>query len=386
LLGLTILWTFTGFLSIGVIGLNFLYTKKKASSDWKIDKDPLYLPKISIIIPTFNEEKIIEYKIRNTVKIEYPINKIEFIFVDSLSNDSTLKIINEITSYYSDRNVKILIDTEKRGKSNALNLALKQCDCEIVVISDADCFLSFKSLIAAVSYFHDKRIGAVTGPKRLLNTESSWVTKSEENYLNSMNLMKLGDSKIGSTIFFEGGFSAFRRNIIDSFDPYDTGSDDCGTVISVLEKNYRAIMLPEAEFFTTFPNAFKQKINVKIRRSSQLLSILQIYLFNILHNKIQKSRFIILKNIMLYLFGPFIFMIFAISTIFLLFKIPLLSFLFLFLLIPKAREYAFELIFGYLIFFFSFFNLILGRKFLLWEKPEDRKFFTKKDLIEKNLI
>ena len=320
------------------------------------------------------------------MRTEYPINKIEFIFVDSLSSDSTLKIINEITSYYSDRNVKILIDTEKRGKSNALNLALKQCDCEIVVISDADCFLSFKSLIAAVSYFHDKRIGAVTGPKRLLNTESSWVTKSEDKYLNSMNLMKLGDSKIGSTIFFEGGFSAFRRDIIDSFDPYDTGSDDCGTVISVLEKNYRAIMLPEAEFFTTFPNAFKQKINVKIRRSSQLLSILQIYLFNILHNKIQKSRFIILKNIMLYLFGPFIFMIFAISTIFLLFKIPLLSFLFLFLLIPKAREYSFELIFGYLIFFFSFFTLILGQKFLLWEKPEDRKFFTKKDLIEKNLI
>jgi len=386
LLGLTILWTFTGFLSVGAIGLNFLYTKKKALSDWKIDKDPLYLPKISVIIPTFNEEKIIEYKIRNTMKIEYPINLIEFIFVDSLSKDSTLKIINEITSYYSDRNVKILIDTEKRGKSNALNLALKQCDCEIVVISDADCFLSFKSLIAAVSFFHDNRIGAVTGPKRLLNNKSSWVTKSEEKYLNSMNLMKLGDSKIGSTIFFEGGFSAFRRNIIDSFDPYDTGSDDCGTVISVLEKNYRAIMLPEAEFFTTFPNAFKQKISVKIRRSSQLLSILQIYLFNILHNKIQKSRFIILKNIMLYLFGPFTFMIFAISTIFLLFKIPLLSLLFLFLLIPKAREYAFELIFGYLIFFFSFFTLILGRKFLLWEKPEDRKFFTKKDLIEKNLI
>jgi cellulose synthase/poly-beta-1,6-N-acetylglucosamine synthase-like glycosyltransferase len=386
LLGLTILWTFTGFLSVGVIGLNFLYTKKKALSDWKIDKDPLYLPKISIIIPTFNEEKIIEYKIRNMMKVEYPLNLIEFIFVDSLSNDSTLKIINEITSYYSDRNIKILIDTEKRGKSNALNLALKQCDCEIVVISDADCFLSFKSLIAAVSYFHDNGIGAVTGPKRLLNNESSWVTKSEENYLNSMNLMKLGDSKIGSTIFFEGGFSAFRRNIIDSFDPYDTGSDDCGTVISVLEKNYRAIMLPEAEFFTTFPNAFKQKISVKIRRSSQLLSILQIYLFNILHNKIQKSRFIILKNIMLYLFGPFIFMIFAISTIFLLFKIPLLSFLFLFLLIPKAREYSFELIFGYLIFFFSFFILLLGRKFLHWEKPEDRKFFTKKDLIEKNLI
>lgn len=386
MLGLTILWTFTGFLSVGVIGLNFLYTKKKALSDWKIDKDPLYLPKISIIIPTFNEEKIIEYKIRNMMKVEYPLNLIEFIFVDSLSNDSTLKIINEITSYYSDRNIKILIDTEKRGKSNALNLALKQCDCEIVVISDADCFLSFKSLIAAVSYFHDNGIGAVTGPKRLLNNESSWVTKSEENYLNSMNLMKLGDSKIGSTIFFEGGFSAFRRNIIDSFDPYDTGSDDCGTVISVLEKNYRAIMLPEAEFFTTFPNAFKQKISVKIRRSSQLLSILQIYLFNILHNKIQKSRFIILKNIMLYLFGPFIFMIFAISTIFLLFKIPLLSFLFLFLLIPKAREYSFELIFGYLIFFFSFFILLLGRKFLHWEKPEDRKFFTKKDLIEKNLI
>jgi len=102
LLGLTILWTFTGFLSVGVIGLNFLYTKKKALSDWKIDKDPLYLPKISIIIPTFNEEKIIEYKIRNMMKVEYPLNLIEFIFVDSLSNDYSLKIIIEITSYFSD--------------------------------------------------------------------------------------------------------------------------------------------------------------------------------------------------------------------------------------------------------------------------------------------
>jgi len=381
-----IIWILTGFFSVGIIGINYLYTQKMASSNWKIEKNPLYLPKVSIIIPTFNEEKIIGYKIKNLMKVEYPINLVEYIFVDSLSSDSTMNIIREITSLYSDKKIQILTDIDKKGKSNALNFALKYCNNEIIIVSDADCFWQKNTLITALSYFYDKKIGAVTAPKRLLNNESTWVTRSEDRYLKSMNLIKLGDSKTGSTIFFEGGLSAFRRELVDKFDPYSTGSDDCGTVITILEKNYRAIMISETEFFTTFPETFKEKIDIKIRRSVQLWQIYRRYLSDLIYNKIKISRSIIIKNIFLFFFGPFIFMIFSFLTLLVFLKIPLFSLLLLIMFIPMVREYSFELIFNYSIFFFSLLTLISRKRFLVWEKPGDRELFTEKSLIEKNLI
>lgn len=381
-----ILWMLTGFLSLGIISINYLYIKKKASLTWKVDKDPLYFPKTSVIIPTFNEEKIIKYKIQNIMKVDYPNNLIEFIFVDSLSSDSTLQIIRETTSSYPDKNIKILLDDEKKGKSNALNLALKYCSNEIVIISDADCFWPSKILVNSVTYLHDKEIGAITGPKILLNKESSWTTRGEDRYMNYLNLMKLGDSKTGSTIFFEGGFSAFRRDLIESFDPYNTGSDDCGTAVSIMERSYRTIMIPDAEFFTTFPESLSERITIKIRRSGQLLYLYKRYFFDLLRNKITIDRSIIAKYLLIYLFGPFFFMTFMFLSVFVFLQMPLLSLSFLILLIPRAREYSFELIFGYIIFFFSLIIIITKGKFLKWDRPEDRKLFTEEILIEKNLI
>jgi cellulose synthase/poly-beta-1,6-N-acetylglucosamine synthase-like glycosyltransferase len=119
-------------------------------------------------------------------------------------------------------NFQILMQSERRGKSAALNFALKSCDGEVVVISDADCFWPSDILQNALPFLADPTVGAVSGPKILLNSEQSWVTKSENTYLNSMNLMKLGESKVGSTLLFEGGYSAYKREALNSFDPYKT--------------------------------------------------------------------------------------------------------------------------------------------------------------------
>ena len=57
-----------------------------------------------------------------------------------------------------------------------------------------------------------------------------------------------------------------RKRLLDKFDPYNTGSDDCGTIIAVIEKNYRAMLVKEAKFYSSFPSTFRGKISIKLRR------------------------------------------------------------------------------------------------------------------------
>ncbi len=95
----------------------------------------------------------------------------------------------------------------------------------------------------------------------------------EESYLKSANYLRLGESKAGSTVFFEGGFAAFKKEALEKFDPYATGSDDCGSIISVIEKNYRAMLVREAKFFSSFPATFQAKMSIKIRRINQLVRV-----------------------------------------------------------------------------------------------------------------
>jgi len=386
MLNVLILWLTFAFFSFGVLGLNYLYTREAAKKPWKIKANKKYMPKVSIIVPTYNEYEVIGYKLRNLARLEYPKNLMQMVFIDSQSSDSTANVIREFAEDHPEMNVKILVESERRGKSSALNTALKNCNGEIVVVSDADCFWPPDVLSNALSYLADPSVGAVSGPKKLLNPESSSVTKSEDAYLESANLMKLGDSKKSSTILFEGGFSAYKREALASFDPYDTGSDDCGTVIRVLEKNFRAIMIQEAEFFTTFPKTWMGKLEIKVRRTNQLVQILKNYVILLFKNGIKIGKEVVARNLIVYLLGPIMFLFFVVTTVYLMVKFPLAILLLLVFLIPKVRGYLIEATLNYLILLYSIISTISRKKFTVWKKPEDRTLLTENMLLQKGLI
>jgi len=386
MLNILILWLTFAFFSFGVLGINYFYTREVAKKPWKIKANKKYMPKVSIIVPTYNEYEIIGYKLRNLARLEYPKSLMQMVFIDSQSTDSTVNVIREFAEDHPEMNIKILVESERRGKSSALNRALKSCSGEIVIVSDADCFWPPNILSKALSYLADPAVGAVSGPKKLLNSESSQVTKSEAAYLKSANLMKLGDSKKSSTILFEGGFSAYRKKALGSFDPYDTGSDDCGTVIRVLEQNFRAIMIPEAEFFTTFPKTWMGKLEIKMRRTNQLVQILKNYVILLFKNEIKTGKEVVAKNLIVYLLGPLMFLFFVVTTVYLMVKFPLAVLLLLVFLIPKVRGYLIEATLNYLILLYSIVSTISRKKFMVWKKPEDRTLLTEDMLLQKGLI
>ena len=375
-----------GFLCFGILGLNFYFARKAARKPWNVKVSKSHLPSVSIIVPTHNESEIIDFKLRNLAKLEYSKHLMQILFIDSASNDLTAAKIKQFISKNPDLKMNLIIESKRKGKTFALNNALKKCDGEVVVISDADCFWPYDILINSLPYLNDPAIAAVSGPKELLNSEKSSVTKGEADYLNSMNIVKLGESKESSTVLFEGGFSAYKKQLLDSFDPYMIGSDDCGTVIRILEKGFRAIMVPEAKFFTAFPKTWKGKVDIKIRRSVQLVKLFWKYGSLLLKGKIQSGKKIVLKNLFVYLVTPWFFVAFFFATIYLMFLYPLTFFLFGIFLVPKVNKYAIEAILNYVVLIAAVISAIFGSSFLIWKKPEDRILLNEEMLVKKSLI
>jgi biofilm PGA synthesis N-glycosyltransferase PgaC len=383
---LIILWLILFSLSFGTVGLIYVSMRKAASRPWRIEIDETYKPKVSILVPTYNESAGIRFKLENLKKLEYPTELMQIIIVDSNSSDQTVDVAGDFIRQHQNIDIQILVERERKGKSAALNSALKYCKGDVVIVSDADCFWPPYILYKALPFLADPNVGAISGPKMLLNPQRSWATKTEDTYLKSANLMKLGESKLSSTLLFEGGFSAYKKDSLESFDPYNTGSDDCGTLISLTEKGLRALLVPEAAFFTTFPATWKGKMSIKIRRATQLVRVFTTYVSLLIRKRIKSAKRVAIQDAFLYLLSPVVFILLLATTIALLLNSPYFAALFLILFIPKVGVNLFEVVQDYTLLFVGICLSALNKKFLFWSKPEDRALLTQDMLRKYRLI
>ena len=104
-----------------------------------IDAQEFDFPRVSILIPAHNEEKVIQYTVEAMLKLEYPKDRLDILIINDGSSDAT----EEIVKRYSDRDNRVrLFNVPKgeggKGKSRALNLGLRQTDAEFIAVYDAD--------------------------------------------------------------------------------------------------------------------------------------------------------------------------------------------------------------------------------------------------------
>jgi poly-beta-1,6-N-acetyl-D-glucosamine synthase len=375
-----------GFLSFGALALSYLLSRKAAGKPWNLEMDNNYKPSVTFLIPTHNESDVMQFKLENLRRLDYPRDLVQVIVVDSNSSDGTVGIVSNFALEHPELNIELLVETERAGKSAALNSALSHVKGDLIVVSDVDCFCPSYILQKTVPYLSDPRVGAVSGPKLLLNAQDSRVAEHESKYLESANLTKLGESKMGFTPLFEGGFSAYRRTALVSFDPYKTGSDDCGTVIKLAEESYNALLVPEAAFFTTFPTTRSERYRIKLRRANQLIRVFSKYLQLLLNGKITSARRTLSMNTFIYLFSPVFFIIFIGFTLPVFIAYPFMVFLLLLLLVPKVGSIVIEAFQSFFVLFLGILSVFSKKNFLMWKKPNDRQIFTEKMLKDHDLI
>lgn len=383
---LILVWSVLATLTFGIPIMHFFLMKRAALKPWQIEKNENFTPRISVIVPTYNEASVIRFKLANLIRVDYPKELIETIIVDSGSDDGTPDIVKGFKERNPERNIELIVENERKGKSAALNSVLRYCTGEIVIVTDADCFWPSDILQRTMSFLADPRVGAISGPKLLLNPADSRTTQSEDKYLEYMNLVKLGEAKLGLTPLFEGGFSAYRKEALNLFDPYKTGSDDCGTIIKLAEANYEALFVPEAKFFSTFPMAWKEKLAVKVRRANQLVRVFGKYAALLLARRIRVGKRVIVTNTLTYLVIPVLFVTFLFITPFTFVRFPSLMLFLLLFLVPRIGSTLLELCQSFLVLFYSILSVVFKKNFLRWEQPADRYLLNEEMLNKHNLI
>jgi len=360
-------------LFVGIYGIYFVCVNVWAKKPWGLAIDNNFQPKVSILIPAHNEEKTIVDKLRNIKSVAYPKENIEIIVTDDASNDHTLQRVKSFVELNPDLNIRIVGQNVRGGKSAALNKALPSSTNDVIIVSDADTQWPEDMLKKTLPYLADSKIGAVTCGGVNRNRGETWVTKNEDTYLHFTNLIRFGESKLHSTIRFEGGFCAYKKNAFEKFDS-ETGSDDSGTALEVVQQGHRAIMVSDALFYTVFPTRFRDKLKTKTRRATQLIS-LWVKCFKLLFKRrLLLPKKIAIPEMLLFIFSPMILIgliVTAISVILLspfsLFSLGILAIIVC--LLVFARRAFVEIVIDNLVLFYALTSLLRGRRYTAWEKP-----------------
>jgi poly-beta-1,6-N-acetyl-D-glucosamine synthase len=230
LLGLTF-YVYVGYpVIIGVWAR--LFGRKTAMAD--------ITPKVSLIIAAYNEETVIGEKIENSLRLDYPPDKLEIMVVADGSNDSTAAIAQR----YADKGVVVLASPERKGKSAALNRGVKQATGEILIFSDANAYYYEDAIQKLVRNFNDATVGGVSGKKTVRAVEGS-ATETEGLYWKYESFIKKSESNSGSTAGVVGEMNAIRKTLYEDI-PENIINDDFYLALLAMGKGYRVLYEPEA--------------------------------------------------------------------------------------------------------------------------------------------
>jgi len=333
--------------------------------------DMYYTPSVSILVPVHNEQSIIVSKLANLSEVEYPRDKMEVILIDDASTDETLVEAKRFTERRPDFPIKIIEEDWRGGKAHALNKGLRFASNDVIVVTDADALWNKEILQEALPYLSDATIGAISGRGVAANPDASWVTKGEESYLDLMSLIRLGESKIHSTIRFEGSFCAFKKNAFDQFDS-KSGADDSGTALTVVQNNLRSILIPEIVVPNETSSELASRVKTKTRRAIQLNSLWFQCLRLLMEKRLVLPKRIALPEIFISIVNPFIFAILAITSVIAilfhpLLSVPLLLAFAVLYLIPRTKNYLIHAVLDQIILLYSVIVYFGKRRVLQWE-------------------
>ncbi|UWX54584.1 glycosyltransferase family 2 protein [Maribacter litopenaei] len=219
--------------------VNYLSQKRKNQTAPKFNlMNPKEIPFVTIQLPVYNEEYVMERLLENIAKIEYPKSKLEIQVLDDSTDDSvaaTAQRISELQETGLD--IQHIRRTDRTGfKAGALKEGLKIAKGEFIAIFDADFMPSADWLKKTVIYFKDPEIGVVQTRWGHLNRDYSTLTKIQAFALDAhFTLEQVGRNAKGHFINFNGTAGIRRKQTI-----LDAGNWEGDTLTEDLDLSYRA--------------------------------------------------------------------------------------------------------------------------------------------------
>lgn len=217
-------------------------------------------PTFSIIIPAYNEERMIKEKILNTLSLKYPPDKKEIIVIDDGSSDRTFQIAQSFSGIKALR-------IPRGGKNKAINAGLQIASGEVVIQTDADCFSRREDALTRVAEnFADPCVGAVAAGINFIPSESDFITKFLSRGHAHGRRTWIAEGQLDSVSSGLGVFLAFRRELVPTIHEKCL-ADDVDISLQVRARGLRIVYEPELEIVTPSPSGFKVWYRQYMRRT-----------------------------------------------------------------------------------------------------------------------
>lgn len=208
-------------------------------------------PTVAVIVPAFNEAKVIERTVNSLLKTNYP--KLQIVVIDDGSSDGTYEVA--VKAYKNEPQV-LCLAKENSGKADSINEALNHTKAEIVIIIDADTQIKDDAIFHLVQPFQDKKIGAVAGNAKVGN-RLNMITKLQAlEYITSQNLDRRAFAVLNCIKVVPGAIGAWRLTAIKEtggFTP-DTLAEDTDLTIKLLRRKWRIEYAEKAIAYTEAPD------------------------------------------------------------------------------------------------------------------------------------
>lgn len=218
------------------------------------------LPSVSILIPAYNEEAVIAEKLRSTLELDYPAEKIEITVASDCSSDATDRIVEQ----YLERGVRLVRNHSQRGKIATISELASQAKTDLVLITDANAIFEPDALKKAVAHFRDPKVGIVDG-NRLLHRTPTMVGDGEGAYWSYETMLRRADSDAFSTTFINGAMTLIRRELfvpLPSFLEFDHILP-----LAVVNQGRRAVFETKARFYEETAPSSKVAYRIRVRNA-----------------------------------------------------------------------------------------------------------------------
>src|ERR1035437_6621383 len=182
---------FYSYLGYGIVLFFIIKLKRIFKGRIKEVRDLSELPEVTLFIAAYNEKDFIDEKIKNSRELDYPANKLKFVWITDGSNDGTPELLRQFDD------IIVLHEDARNGKIGAINRGMKYITSPIVVFCDANTMIGSQSINEIVRLFKDPKVGCVSGEKRIFKKEKDSAASAGEGiYWKYESKLKIGRAHV----------------------------------------------------------------------------------------------------------------------------------------------------------------------------------------------
>jgi len=275
MLGITIIFFLGDILMTGrliSVGILALYDRLRARVYGTPEQIAAYRPRVAVLIPAYNEEKVIERTIQGAIDSDYP--NLRVIVIDDGSKDRTLEIARRAFAPEEAAGRVLILTRPNGGKAEALNFGLEHIgDAEIFVGIDADTIIAPDAIARLVPHFLNPKVAAVAGNAKVGNRVNLWTRWQALEYITSQNFERRALNTMGAVSVVPGAIGAWRTETVREAGGYhvDTVAEDADLTMALLRNGYRVEYEDQALAFTEAPTTANALMRQRFRWSFGIL-------------------------------------------------------------------------------------------------------------------